>query len=305
LPYALCWESPTEYRAMPDDGAAMRRLVLDGLEIIAPVVDGQGRDRAKAAVRLVAQILRRLHPDIDGSVDRRLDAFVELAVALIDEDYGSAFGRFAHLVGDFADDKVEYKFKRFAGLIGAVASYAAVYRSTKDEDPTVARDARKRALSAIIDSFTNRTEREEVRLWSLGSNVGVGFTPLTGLDDDDGDERDRWSPSVRVPLGVRYEWLPSNKKRFKDFGLFGGVQLVDLGLFVRKDEDGTLAPIEWSDFVAPGLEVGVSHAFFSRPLNLTAHLTYAPSHDDGDGARSGVWRFGFGLAYYVPFLDLD
>ncbi len=313
LPQALCWQG-LEYVTMPGDIAAAQRLVIEGLKVVAPVVDGQGRERAKGAIRLLAEVLRRIAPDEDGLVDERLDLFAELATAIVDEDYGTAFGRFLRLARAASIDSVPKQLSRFAQLIGAVASYAAVYRSTKDENPSAARDARKRALSAIIDSFTNRGERGGERIVSLGSNVGlsgtwtnVAFTKAGGND---------FAPAVRVPLALRFEWLGKPDTAWwrigkgGEIGVHAAVQLIDLGQFVRNGGDDQMASVRWADFVSPGLELGFSHAKLDRALNLTLHAEFAPAIRNVDPAiegtaRDGVWRFGIALSYYVPFVDLD
>lgn len=306
LPAALCWANG-DYVAPPADIAALQRLVIDGLALVAPVVEGRGRERARAAVRLIAQFATRTA--VDEDVDK-VTAFADLAVAVIDEDYGTAFGRFLSLVEAVAPPTPQHRVvRKFAQLIGAVASYAVVYRETKDSDPAEAREARKRALSSIIDAMTDRAERSDEKLVSIGSNVGLSYS-VRNVDQDSTSD-DPWQPAVRVPLGLRIEYL---RKRGAGGGAgvggFVGLQLVDLGQFIRPDEDDELAAVEWADFLSLGAEAGISHAWLGRELNLAVHASYGPSlrHSNSDTTHpqgTGVWTVGVALGYYVPFIDLN
>lgn len=310
LPGALCWDQG-RFRLPGGDLAAVHRLVVDGLALVAPVVDGQGRDRARAAVRLIAQLVAR---NVSPERARLVMAFVDVAVAVIDEDYGTAFGRFLSLAQAAAPSASQsHVVRKFAQLVGAVASYAVVYRDTKDSDPAAARDARKRALSTIIDSMTDRTARGDERVVSVGSNVGLGFS-VRDIDQDDtsdDDDDDPWLPALRVPLGVRLEHLRKRDATGRaGLGYFFALNVIDLGQFVRRNEDDDLAKVDWADFVGIGLEAGFSHAWLGRELNLAAHATYAPSirsetGDPDNPHRAGVWTYGVALGYYVPFIDLN
>lgn len=323
LPGALCWEGK-EYVKVPGnkDLVAAQRLVINGLALVSPAADGQGRDRARAVVRFITQVGQRVGTDDQF---RKLQAFGDLAVAIIDEDYGSAFARFLSLVDRLLPESEQDPKKKeshavvrkFAQLIGAVASYAVVYRETKDSDPAAAREARKRALSTIIDSMTDRAERGDELVVSLGSNVGLSYSwrDVDRRADSDAMD-DQWQPRVRVPLGVRLECLRKrDAKGLSGLGVFGSVNVIDLGQFVRGDEDDDFAEVEWADFVGIGGELGVSHTRFARELNLSIHASYAPSiryttndgadQDADDDHRAGVWTVGVALGYYVPFIDLN
>lgn len=307
LPLALCWEPTSKkYLAPEGDAAVAQQLVVDGLQLVAPVVDGQGRDRAKAAVRLAMKLVKRMQASVDEPACRCLDAFAEVAVALIDEDYGTALGRFLGLASDLGAGAIPPELKKIAGLLGAIASYASVYRSTKDEDPKVARDARKRALSSIIDSLTDRTDRGDEWIVSLGSNVGLSAT-FSNLAFTKAGATE-FAPSVRVPMGLWIERLP---KPYGGLGGHLGLQIFDLGQFVRQGGDDKLDDVRWADFVSPGVEFGYTLAFIGdRAVNFTGHIAYAPSlrqaaPDDAMTDKDGVWRFGVSLGYYVPFVDLN
>ena len=295
LPWSLCWTRDGKYRTGTKTTEEIGQVILQGLELIAPVVDGRGPERAKAAIRLVAKLISVASGD---APPRNLEAFTEIAVALVDEDYATALGRLVGLLKECTErgsdkwTKLSH-LRKLSSLLGAVASYTSVYRATKDEAPEAARKARKQALESIIDGATDRTGREEEWVTSIGSNVGFSFTASNewlGLDD--------FEPGIRVPLGIATEYLPSSR------GLVGvrlGAQVADLGQFVHRGTDDKVEEIEWADFVAPGVEAGM---LLGKSVNLSLHVSYAPSVPktmDTDG----VWRVGLSLGYYVPFFDLN
>ncbi len=302
LPAALCW-SGTTYIAPEGEAAAVADLVLEGLRLVAPLVDGRGRDRAKSAVKLIVKLVQRWQSAPGGHSCKCLDTFSEMAVALIDEDYGTALGRLVRLAEQVQPARIPTELQKLAQLVGAVATYASVYQATKDDDPKAARTARKQALSSIIDDATDRSHWDGARLYSLGSNVGLSLTWDDRYGSKEGD--DVFDPGLRVPLGIGVDWMHHKDSAF---GLHVGLQVADLGQFVRRGTDDKLDDVRWADFVSPGAEVGVLLAFLDPRLNLALHLAYAPSLEYQDQAgehTDGVWRYGLSLSYYVPFFDLN
>ena len=302
MPGALCW-SGSAYLTPSGEVEKVTELVLEGMRLAAPVVDGRGRERAKAAIQLFVMLVQRWEESAGASGSAYLTTFAELATALIDEDYGTALGRSVRLAEQFSTDaKVKGPVAKLATLIGSVATYATVYRATKDDDTNAARAARKEALSSIIDSATDRTGREGEWITSLGSNVGLSATFVSrDAPLDDG----KFDPALRVPFGVSVEWLPTQTN--PEIGFRFGLQIADLGQFVREGSDDKLDDdIAWSDFISPGVEVGALLGFLHPALNVSVHAAYAPSIKFADGdAKDGAWRYGISVGYYVPFFDLN
>jgi hypothetical protein len=296
LPFAMCWRSDAKTYRMPDGEIAdVARLVSDGLKLVAPVVDGKGRDRARALVRLLADVIKRWRPD--ERVRGYIDSFAEITDALIDQDYGTALNAFLTLAGKVQPGKVPAPVRKVVQLLGAVSSYRAVYSDTKDADPKAAREARKQALEGLIDQATDRHGRDGEMIVSIGSNVGLSATWTDGV-------RDTWGavePSLRVPLGVTIDI-----KQTGPIALHVGVLLADLGQFVHHDDQDTLKPVHWDDFVSPGLELGVAlPGLLDRKLNLSVHAAFAPSLPQDMNGKAGVWRYGISIGYYVPFFDFN
>lgn len=308
LPAALCWAG-NKYFAPDDASTSVSQLVLEGMRLAAPLVDGRGRDRAKAAVKLLVALVERWQGE---PTRKRLDTFSELAIALIDEDYGTALGRLVRLAQQMQPN-VPDPLKKIAQLVGSVATYASVYQATKDSDPEEARSARKQALSSIIDNATDRSDREGETIFSIGSNVGLSATWNArygaALDDRILD------PGVRVPFAFAIDWMPGKGRCIKFLGYHVGFQVFDLGQFVRRGTDDKLDSIRWADFVSPGMELSLLLGFIDPALNVSVHAAYAPSlvfsttsvdmmGNTVTNSTDGVWRAGISVGYYVPFIDL-
>lgn len=308
FPASLCWKGP-EFVPPPPAIASLQRVVIEGIELTAPVRNTTGRERAAAAVRLMLTVFRHV-----GGKSPELEIVGEIAVALIDERYDTALSAAIQLIERLP--KVEVgdragRLRKLARLVGAVSSYVSVYRSTKDQDPEAARKARKAALEALIDGATDRRGREGDGITSIGSNVGVGYAFSYGRDAQGHIGSDALSaPALRLPLGVSYQRLPGTDNRH---GWHLGLQLVDLGQFVATGARGELEDPTWSTFVAPGVEAGVDFRLTrtaSATFNVSLHATYAPSMLErtdaaGEVTASGAWRFGVAVGYYVPFFDLN
>lgn len=304
-PFAACWTQDKSFRSPGGELATLQQVVVDGIRVVAPALQTEARDRAKAIVKIALALIDRWLDDTSMGQRRRLqvEALAETAIALIDEDYATALVRFVRLVAETREGRVPVPVSKLIQLVGAVATYSTVYRDTKAADPEAARAARKEALTAIIDNATDRSERDDVWIVSIGSNVGLSATFVDAFDSEAGSTR--FDPGVRIPLGIAVD---SELWWGKSIGLRIGVQLIDLGQFVRRNDDDELADVQWADFVSPGVEVGLSLAFLGRPLNLSAHASYAPSIEVGIGdglTQDGAWRFGAAVSYYVPFFDLN
>jgi hypothetical protein len=307
LPAALCWTGGAYFA--PVDGTSVSQLVLEGMRLATPLVDGRGRDRAKAAIKLIVTLVQRWQTD--DKQKKELETFAELSMALIDEDYGTALGRLLRIAQQVSTTVPE-PLKKIAQLIGSVATYAQVYQTTKDSDPKEARAARKQALTSIIDNATDRSDREQEWVYSIGSNVGLAATWSSKYNEL---TKNVFDPGVRVPFGLAIEYLP---KKDSNFGVRFGFQVADLGQFVRRGTNDKLDSVRWADFMSPGAEFSFLLNFLDPNVNLSFHAEYAPSlpfsisTTETMGSTTtttttttdGVWRYGISIGYYVPFLDL-
>ena len=145
---------------------------------------------------------------------------------------------------------------------------------------------------------------------SIGSNVGLSYTAS--------DLANQWSSgdsteiAVRVPAGLNAQLLPGTwdpreggwtwpfRWMLRHVGLHGGIQLVDLGQFLRNTSGDGSITCRASSLPAPrlGLLIGTPE----RAFTITGHVSYAPTLVDNSPA---LWRYGISVGYYVPFFDLN
>lgn len=299
FPATLCWEEGA-YARTPEDLAWVQRLVLDGLALVQPARQATAREQAAGVIRLVAAVTSKMDPRSSAAVQR----FTDLVVGLLEERYDAVLTGMFELAAQLAGTRTIPGLRKLAALGGAVATYVSVYNSTKESDAAAAREARKKSLESLIDSATDRHDREHSWIVSLGSNVGAGWTYTTKRQDDGKSEG---GIAVRVPFGVALQYLPAAGRRTERgelqwhrwLGVHAGLQLFDLGQFVRSDD----ADVKWSSFVAPGVELGALIGTPSSAFSIAVHGAYAPALTD-DSTR-GAWRVGFSIGYYVPFFDLN
>src|SRR5207302_8010907 len=100
--------------------------------------------------------------------------------------------------------------KKGVALLNGFVSYASTYKNDQNDKPNsdadrekLRHDERKKAMEALIDSATDRTNRGGAVIVSAG--VGVGFN-VGRASRDFGDTF--WSPTLSLPLGVAIQYLP-------------------------------------------------------------------------------------------------
>jgi len=294
LPLSLCWTASRQYVAAPAALTSIERIVIDGLELVDPSQLTNSQDRAVAAINFALEVIQRIR----GSQDDRISSVGEIAVALVRGHWDSALMSTVRLLDQLAKDQgfrsLPPGIEKLAQLAGAVASYTAVYNSTKNDDPKAAREARKQALESLIDAATNRKGREGNWVVSFGSNVGASWTFANQYDFRD--------PLVsrlglRVPLGLSIQHLPGKSH----IGFHAALNAIDLGQFIRATNDD----VRWDSFVAPGIEIGGTLGDPSHMLTLVAHGAFVPGVGDPMAPTKARWEFGVALGYYVPFFDLN
>lgn len=300
LPWSMCWTSATEYRVPKQ----LEEYIDLGVRLVAflnPPAKGDERRRILAMIRWMFDVVASV-----ASPDRRqLSRMHDVVEQLVERDYIGALTTTIAVASELRlQGRMPPQATRALQLIGAVASYSRTYEETKTLDPAAAREARRKALEAIIDSATDRRERGREWIWSLGSNVGAGLTAFNVFNKND-DQFAAPEIALRLPLSISTQFLPlgSNKRRdefemWRYVGLHASLQFADVGQFARE----TANDVTWATFVSPGLEVGVLLGEPHRAISVSVHGSYVPALAED---TPPMWRFGIALGYYVPFFDFN
>lgn len=206
------------------------------------------------------------------------------------------------------------QLQRGLAVIAALASYGASYRSTSDSEDAaeVAKlraEERKKALEEVIDAFTDRSQRRGEEVWSLGSNVSLGYQRSYNREKNSGDdialEGSVNRNALSLPMGLAYQRLPQKDQ------LGGHVMLtvLDLSQYLTLSEDMKIPEPELTSALRLGIEAGLLWGEPNFPISLTLGIAWLPqvTYQD-DAGQTGSYRevrVNGSIGIYVPFLDFN
>jgi hypothetical protein len=211
--------------------------------------------------------------------------------------------------------------RRAFAVVSALASYGASYRGdgSGDDAPEELQkqraEERKKALETVIDAFTDRSQRKNEPVWSIGANVSLGLQgshvgPIGEIFKDDKLNRN----FVSLPMGLALQRLPGPNcwKPWNIVCLSNPhfmLTVIDLAqyLTVSKGEAEIQSPKpELATALRLGLEGGLLFGEPSFPISLTVHGAWIPrvTYEGSDETR-GEFRYGVSVGVFVPFLDLN
>lgn len=260
-----------------------------------------------------------------------LKAMRNILTGALDQEAQDVLVGFSQLIGNgFAhaaplqqETKGPQTLRKLSALAAAVASYAKNYASgdehLDEKQAKAQREARKKAIESMMDLTTQRSERANEFIVSLGINPGFH---LLGAQAGPGatGKSNAFYTQLTLPTGVALQWLAP--RLGKHLGFHMQFSVLDLAQFVSFDGQAnrSMTNLTWSDFVTVGLQLGFligkspNAQFF-----LGTDFRYAPSlsfqdalADDANAMKRaeydrnrGVFRGGVSIGYYVPFFDFN
>jgi hypothetical protein len=253
----------------------------------------------------------------------------DLALAALDGDLARLLSVAAETASqelfDFCetgDRRCSQRVAKAAALLAGIAGYAGTFDDSEVTSSTdlaelakERRAARKEALESLIDATTNRVNRGGDWVFSLGANVGLllaGQQNLRVAAPDSDDTQDIYS-QLSLPVGLAIQRLPSGNRedgrRRRAFGFHSMVTLVDLGQYVAwEDELGSADP-ELKSLAAPGVQLGLIWGKPNNFVTIGLQAAYAPDLFEIDlpegPERTGGWRYGLAIQYFVPLFDFN
>lgn len=208
--------------------------------------------------------------------------------------------------------------RRAFAVVSALASYGASYRGNDsgevapEELQKQRAEERKKALEAVIDAFTDRSQRENDWVLSLGTNVSIGYQHRVNAFNGKGENHQPNLSPVSLPMGLAFQQLPG-----EDHGNFHVMlTFVDLAQYLTvskekvDDASNIQAPKpELATALRLGAEIGFLFGEPSFPLSVTVHGAWIPrvtyEGDEGRNESRSEFRYGVSVGVYVPFLDLN
>jgi len=257
------------------------------------------RDVVDAALSLTEQ----LHADTSMTAEPAAEAPAAVAklhharrllLAMLADD---AFS-FALYVGDLVEgQKLSPKVH---ALLNAVLAYGRTYKQDvpPGEDPAA---RRKEIIEALVTATTDRSQRADDWIVSLG--VDVGFD-VSGYQWIDGAGK-AFTPQLLMPLGVFVQRGPHGGAP----GIHAGAFVADLAQYASYQSDGTTTDPRWDTAITVGAQLGMVVGSIADPFVLGIDARYAPtlfsSAKSSEPATGGTVRLGVFASYYVSLFDLN
>lgn len=282
------------------------------LRLIA-IFRGKGNeDATKLGAELVDVMLDVVKHECAGDAKCEIvvGAFRDVSLGVIEGDYLRALGGLQAVLT--STGLAVHLHGKPLELAASVASYISTYRDTKNQDATVARELRKKALEGLIDAATDRTNREGQWIASLGASVGFTGGRQYVRSDFGAIDAEQRLQDVRLPLGVMLQRMPGLDSKI-GFGWYGLLAVADLAQFVTSPAlDDAGMPIEaetkWSDFVVAEIQAGLRFGNAQIPLTIGFDAYYTPRESfdvAGETKSTSVVHVGFFAGFNVPFFDIN
>lgn len=276
--------------------------------IVQPPRNATSTDMARAAVEITFELLQQLCDD-DCDKDELVPQLRRVIDALLDRDPTLVMTRAARLITTIAPN--QEKLGQALELVSAFTAYASI-KEGDDTSAEQAREARKAAIESLIDSATERSDRNGEWVYSLGVNPGFSIPSwqrTLGTDGANSFER----PRLQLPFGVAFQRLPNKKLLGLHLHFMASVldlgQLVPSSAQVGMDGETTIRDdLDWHHVVSLGGQVGFILGTPEHAFIVGVEARWAPTLFERTvkmEPESGVLRYGFFASYYVPLFDFN
>jgi hypothetical protein len=308
----------------PPPGTPSRATAKAALNIALDVVTQAIKQREYAQESLnagTAEKMRLARELVNAIAGQDMNGTVQLSGALISRLISERCQRSAEPNNVCFTPANSASVKKWFGVLGAFVGYASSYRTENKEADTEEQrkqrgeDERKKAMNALLDAATDRSNRGRDRVWSIG--VAVGGVVSGGRMAQTGDKLGVMG-NVSLPIGFAYEVLPHGA----GFGVLGfhlRATFLDVGQYLQvrtkvKDDGKGKAPDERAiaepraaTSLCLGLAPGALIGGPSQSVLVGFDWGYAPWLDfrNDDSKGRGAWRFGGFVGTYISFLDFN
>lgn len=342
------WKGPPPSNAPGDLLAAAlakwpeaRSFITTALKILSPPPDTTESDQLRAALGLVFDTLDLFAHGATGKLSA--STFSTVTGVDLSDQFAMDVGAQLRLLRELFDAAVAQDLQRlstsgmrlvafslrrlsidskylqkFGQLAAAAGSYLVTYTSGREpskEEIAERREARKAALSALIDAQTERSGRFGITnglVLSVGGSLGLlGAAQFESTGKY--ENRTRIQPSLTV--GFALDWHLSET----GFGLHFEAMPLNLGSYLAlsdKPGDGTedeavssVAEPTPGDAISPSLTLGMSYVVRSADLvtflGITGGYASKIGTTDSDIKSYSGFYLGGTLGAYIPFFDFN
>lgn len=234
--------------------------------------------------------------------DKYLQKKISNAINSIKENITEFENKFDKCIANY-DSKLEpviKEFKRIKPLVTAITAYTETY-SDDSADKENIKEIRKQIVENLITETTNRYQRYDEWIFSLGINTGF----LLPVHTRDGSGI--YPPFLSLPLGFYLQYMPDDSLHCYNFlPNHFGFYFFDLGQYLFYDENSEVQDASWENAFTIGAQVG--WFIFSTPDMLYSFgfdIRYSPAlHIEGESKKDDIWA-GVYVSYYVSFFDFN
>ncbi|MEZ4444915.1 MAG: hypothetical protein R3B72_37915 [Polyangiaceae bacterium] len=287
-------------------------LRLDGSYYDADLAAAKAESTTKdgAAKTGDSQADEATKPDVGAAA--RIVMMRDLFNATLDSDISRVIASSSQLLASIVDEDQRPQLRWVVQIAGSLGAYLNTYASGRkpdEEEQKRRHEARKEAINALIEAQTDRGNRLDDWVLSVGASIytTAGLSLRTQRETGQPLAAFHEQP-VALTLALAFDYHGPNR-----WGFHAEVAPVDLGAYVafstkdpNADDAGFTEPTP-ADAFKPTLMLGASYAFaesdFVGILGLSA--SYIPKWGKDDNAASRAFYLGAVAGGYLPFLDFN
>jgi hypothetical protein len=201
--------------------------------------------------------------------------------------------------------------KQILATLGSLMSSSSTGRPPTDDERKARREARKQAIEAVINAQTDRGNRLDEPIFSIGSTLGpsIGASWVNGHSPALNPDLTFFPLMATLGVALDYHGL-------RGVGVHAELAPINLGGYAAfgggKGDDGKLGSLYTPrpgplDFIAPTALLGLSYVATESDVIFTGDLavSYLPELEGKEGRHRGSIYAGILLGVYVPLLDFN
>lgn len=282
--------------------ATIRRIeaiIADGRAVFDVARTVVSLDRARALLRANLRIIETVVCDAAPAACDQATRLTQIGVALADGDLPAVIATAEPVLLAYATDWEERQRKLMSMFLMFVREGLPL--ASKDpEDAKLAQARLERSFDLFLDGAAQRDGRDGSTIVSLATSLrataGIGF---------DGE----FKGPVSLPLGIAVDVLGKQAadNRGKTSGIHLELNAIDLGNYLRLDNDGEPEKPRWSDLASLSAGVGYFWGDHDMPFSVTLTGGVAPGAEVEMDVSERRW-VGFAALHfgvYVPLIDLN
>jgi hypothetical protein len=285
--------------------ARVDAVIADGRAVFDTALAVTTADRMAATVRASFRLVEIIACHLpENSACRRAGQLIEVGTAIADRDLSALLGAASEVLAASAVHWKE-RHRKLLSLFFSFVDAGLAIGSDEPEEIARAQVQVERALDVFLDSSANRDGRDGDLIVSLFTGLRV-----TGGVSRDSDNHHEFHGPLALPLGISLDYLcrEDSAHAGKSRGLHLEIGALDLGNYLRIDNDAEAEEIRWTDVASLSLGVGYFRGDDDMPwmLGLSAGLApgaSAPKMGVADRGWVGFVALHFGL--YMPLIDLN